>query len=969
MALFALLISMQYTGMAIAAPHSHPAVIGTIDSMEYDRTHQQLHIYGWVWDSVTARPAVRLRVAIRGEVYELDSPAKIARQDVQAAQGIPLVETGFSATTALRQPLSGGSHPVEITAIFADGRSVQMPAGDNNTPILQVKEVFGAIDSMMYEDSHHQLEIHGWVWDSVTTQPAIKLSVSIQGQDYEIDPLTGVVRKDVQAALGIPLQAAGFSATVVLRETLSSGVHPVAIKAFFTDGRSFEMLSGHGGTPLVQVDKPRPRHWVLLVLVLGWIALAYVPRLRLWGNRAGNWVQRHPRRVSAAIGAIFALLVALGITGSSWQLLAQGPESEWVEFQASSARMFKLRDIRSDEWSVLTPNALAQWNHHPPFPVVNTNLGLEGQNMGVIGMTGTPIAQPAALGRLATWGYFFLPLQQAMSWHWQLPFFACLFFLWKTLNLLRPSQSGFNLLLSATFCVAPYAAGWSLWPLYATFFPLGLFTMLAAILQTDRRLTTLQLGAAMGILLSGWMLVLYPPWQITIGTFMAFLTLGWLADHRSQLQWRQAQWLGLGLALTITTVLMGSWWLDTADAVAKIRSTVYPGARTALQGADIINAPWWTLRGYLNPEALTFGLGPGAQKLPPTVTANQSEIASYIFFPLPILLLSLWHGMRVSSYRWTLRACMVFIAFWLLFRFVGVPLWLAKLTFWSYVTSARLDVVLALVYTVLLALGYTSWRAHTKYLSPESNTSRHAQAISHWPMALCVALASAGLVLLEFKLLPPWLLSANSPPLQLAMVVAVGFGSWWMMRGRVRAATTLVLLLSLLSTMGFNPITQAPRSAQLAAPSAALASDNGQLLRTLVISDGAKPSMQLVATGVPTVTGVLYYPHDKLWQKMGLTAQDWPIANRYQHLSFSLADNATAPPFRVSNSQGDTVIVTVNPRRFDFSSTGARRIVARGENVPLLRNSPLLTELGHHSGWFWFSVRAHGLDAVSNSNQ
>lgn len=967
--LLTLLISMQYTGMASADARPHPAVVGTIDSMEYDQAHQQLHIHGWVWDNITARPAVKLRVAIRGEDYELGTPVQVARQDVQAALGIALVETGFSTTVALNQPLPGGTYPVEITAFFADGRSFRVPAGYNSTPLLQVRQVFGAIDSMRYESSHRQLEIHGWVWDSVTTQPAVKLRASIQGQDYEAYPLTSVVRKDVQAALGIPLKAAGFSATVVLHEALSSGVHPVVIMAFFADGRSFEVLSGHGGTPLVQVDKPRPRHWVLLVLVLGWIALAYVPRLRLWGDRAGDWVQRHPRRISAAIGATFALLVTLGITGSSWQLLSQGPESEWVEFQGSNARMFKLRDIRSDEWSVLTPNALAQWNHHPPFPVVNTNLGLEGQNMGVIGMTGTPIAQPAALGRLATWGYFFLPLQQAMSWHWQFPFFACLFFLWKALNLLRPSQSGFNLLLSTTFCVAPYAAGWSLWPLYATFFPLALFAMLAAILQTNRLLTTLRLGAAMGILLSGWILVLYPPWQITIGTFMALLTLGWLADHRSQLQWRQAQWLGLGLALAITFVLMGSWWLDTADAVAKMRSTVYPGTRTALHGADIINAPWWTLRGYLNPEALTFGLGPGAHKLPPTVTANQSEISSYILFPLPILLLSLWHGMRVSSYRWTLRACMAFIGFWLVFRFVGVPLWLAKLTFWSYVTSARLDLVMALVYTVLLALGYASWCAHTKPLPPESRTSQHAPAMRHWPVALCVALASAGLVLLEFKLLPPGLLRANSPPLQLAMAVAVGAGSWWMMRGRIRAATTLALLLSVVCTLDFNPITQAPRSAQLAAPSAALASNNGQLLRTLVISDGAKPSMQLVATGVPTVTGVLYYPQDKLWQKMGLTAQDWPIVNRYQHLSFSLTDDATAPPFRVSNSQGDTVIVTVNPRSFDFSSTGAQRVVAREENAPLLRDSPSLTELGHHSGWFWFSVRAHGLHAAANSSQ
>ena len=120
-----------------------------------------------------------------------------------------------------------------------------------------------------------------------------------------------------------------------------------------------------------------------------------------------------------------------------------------------------------------------------------------------------------------------------------------------------------------------------------------------------------------------------------MGTFFVLLTIGWVLDHRQELLFRKAQWLSFGVALLVVATLLGSWWIDTADAVEKIRSTTYPGARKALQGGEI---SWlWALRGYTNPETLTFGAGPHS---------NQSEISSYLLFPLPLLVLALIYCRR-----------------------------------------------------------------------------------------------------------------------------------------------------------------------------------------------------------------------------------------------------------------------------------------------------------------------------------
>lgn len=792
----------------------------------------------------------------------------------------------------------------------------------------------GTVDSTAYTDQSRQIEIRGWTVEAEQGSKPARIEASINGETVQL-ALVPAHRPDVQHTHHTRTAEVGFIGSAVLSNPLSGGLHEVHVTAVFPDGHRLALHDWGGGTPQLHVTKARLRHWIVLGCIILSIALAYVPAARRLGTRMGQWIALRRRRLAWGIVASFMMLVAFGFTGSSLALLTGGDYGRAVmEVAGNKSRLFGLRSIRADEWGVLTPNALAQVKHTPPFPIVNSKLGLEGQNMGVIGMTGAPIAQPAAVARPATWGYFLLPLRQALSWQWQLPFFACLLGFWAFLNVLRPQQTALNLTLALSFCVAPYAAAWSNWPLYATCFPIIALLVLHHVLKATQLKQTIPLGLALGLLIASWVLVLYPPWQITVGSFCALLGLGIWLDRKHELRFGRAQWVSIGLALLIVVSILSSWWIDTRDAVSQIRSTVYPGSRNALQGGEIGHL--WALRGYMNAETLTFGTGPDA---------NASEASSYFLLPLVILWLGAWHMVRKRSHRWAIGACVAFISFWLVFRFFGVPLWLAKATLWSNVPSGRLDLSLGLACTVLIALVAPAGR--------EANDAPRGPA--HFATALALTGVSVAIIYYGLSAMPATIFPKKSAPFMVAMLLAGAAMSWWLMRGKTTAAIGLGLVLALLSTIGFNPVSRAPRKIELAEPVVQLTSQQASTERTLVIGGGVS-AMSLAAVGIPVVNGVLYYPHRTLWAKMDLPADEWPKVNRYQHLAFNLANIPHGRPYRVANGL-DHVNVEVDPRRFDFASTGAHRIAALSEEAKHLRDNRQLRELGNHAGVVWFSVR------------
>lgn len=808
-----------------------------------------------------------------------------------------------------------------------------------NAQTVALPKTYGAIDSWDYDASTLQVRLRGWSVGGHDGRQPPELVLNIGGQIYKSAALDLNWSQRTDIASDHPATGGqagvGFDWRVRLRDALPAGLHAVQLVAVYNDGQRVRIKGALTDAPSVVVREVKSRHWRALAFVLLCIVAIVYIRWRRMGN-GSVWQRRWlvGNRLVGGVGAVFVLLVAFGATGSSMGVLFNSTYGKSIlDVQGASRAVLGDEGVRGDEWGVQLPNLLAQLHHEPRFPVVNDLLGEGGQNMGVIGMTGVPVQQWAALARPATWGYFFLPLRQAMAWQWQLPFWGCLVALWWMLNSLRPTQRGLNLALSLTFCVAPYAAAWSNWPLYVTMFPAFAFVVVNQLLRDTRIWRGVVLGAGLGWLLACWCLVLYPAWIIVVGSAMAFIGLGWCIDNRQSLRFGIAQVGAFFACALVIGALLGSWWFDTKDAIALMQATEYPGRRGSMPGGDL--GWWWHLRGYHGIESLRT-TGPDS---------NPSEASSYIIAPLMMLVLAGLSFIRDRQMRWTLLGCVAFMACYWTYTMVGIPVEVARMTLWGNMPVTRMDVGFGLLVAVLLCLFAPNAKAPVSW----------AERI----VAMTVALLSAGLAALTLLYTPAsFVPNASSIVLIFAVAVAVAFISGWALWGKMRSAVALLLMVYWLATLPFNPLRIAPDRVDLAQGHRLFVSEAGRFQRTLVLNGDGIGAMVFAASGVPVVNGVFYYPHQSMWERMDLTREERVLVNRYQHLGFYLlSDVEDARGFRIVQPSIDQVHVHIRPQRFNFSCTGAARVAAPAQWADALAQNSGLTRLGGYQDVVWFAVR------------
>jgi hypothetical protein len=570
----------------------------------------------------------------------------------------------------------------------------------------------------------------------------------------------------------------------------------------------------------------------------------------------------------------FLVLVALRLHGFSlpvWHAVLDRSRPEEV-------LLGEARTLRSDDWVVTLPRALAQSAHDPPFPRVNRNIGM-GED---VILTETPIAHPATLFRPTVWG-FFLGRDVGIAWSWWSPVLGCFVAWFLALRGVAPGRVALAALGGLILLLSPYMQFWSFGSArLASYAGLALAGG-AALLRSERTL-----GIWGGALLLVWSagclgLAMYPPWQVVL-TQLVIVTLAglWWEGRKRPDSRRATRLAAAGVAGALTLAVAVGFLVAAAPAIERILATDYPGGRIASGGGVAI----WRVFAH------DLAIAPWVASWEPVL--NIAEGASFWL---------LWPVVAAGVLREAARgradalsiALLLYLALLLAHLHLGLPGWLAQATGLDWVPPPR----------ALLAVGLADALLLIRFLDrgPALGNDRlfalGAAALFAAALAACAVFVQRG-----FAELPTtWLL---------ALALANG-GLAFLVLERRRPATTLGALAALLAvcTLWFNPLVRGGSDYLLSNPLSRriVELDREAGGESVWVSYGPPYAANLFRVlGVRALTGIHYLPQLEIWGQLDPEGRYRSVYNRYAHVTARSAGRSDVR-FRLAAPDAFEVIV------------------------------------------------------------
>ena len=335
----------------------------------------------------------------------------------------------------------------------------------------------------------------------------------------------------------------------------------------------------------------------------------------------------------------------------------------------------KPRFIRSDEWIIVTPSTLSQYQLG--MPVKNEGLGAE--NTAVV--MGLPVKDMSTLLRPNLWPYFIFDEEHAFAFSWNFNIF--LFLISTFLLFMLLTRNNFWLSVFGSFFIF-FSSGvqwWSYGIGNQMMYLNGMVISFIYILYHKKLWPLILSGIFLLLSVHSFLFNLYPPFQVPLVYLYLFLFTGFLLQRKNFKGIKEKLLLKtvvLSVVLIILAVFLYHYYNLVKDTYTMMLNTVYPGRRFSV-GGDLIS-------GKLFSEF--FGMFMSDTHFPNQWQNICEESGFIMFFPIIFYALG-YHYFKSKKMDPLLLSLSIYIVIGLVYVLIGFPAFLSKMTLFSMSPSFR----------------------------------------------------------------------------------------------------------------------------------------------------------------------------------------------------------------------------------------------------------------------------------------
>ena len=387
------------------------------------------------------------------------------------------------------------------------------------------------------------------------------------------------------------------------------------------------------------------------------------------------------------------------------------------------------------------------------------------------------------------------------------------------------------------------------------------------------------------------LLHLYPPYLQPLAYLSLFVLIGLLANGPSVVLIKQRWMLRvslMGMVLVVLTVLIGLWYLETAEAIRLVLNTDYPGHRISTGGDYPLTRLFY---GFFESWKIVDQTIP----FPPV---NPSEASSFwILFPLAPLLVPVhqWARPVMRPAAWMFGFCLLMLAW----TSLPIPLVLRTLLGnlgWYLTPATRGDFALSVASAMLMA-------------TLTASIARGDVAVTRLPAPLMavgvfVGAMAFGLLLQskdpEFFVLPRLLLGSTV----LAAIV-------WSILAANRTAYLWLAVFVALPAMHVNPVQSglAPYlNKSILRKAHDLSGHSGDLW---AVYGDTELAQGFKAVGLHVLNGTHYAPRMQWLNILDPSQQYKQVWNRYAHVGLVSGASDQPPVFKIEVADSYHIVVDV----------------------------------------------------------